>query len=170
MNIGWQRAISNRRLLRRCRRALADLPLPQPFSAEELCGLIAEWRGRKLVLHPLPGEIRAIDEDAPCGLWVATDRADFIFYEDRTVHLHREHIIVHELAHMLLGHSMFELADPADPGAAAAILGRAGYTSRQEQEAEMLASLIVSTATNPRPRLSSGTLGQLESAMGYRGL
>ncbi|MFD7261480.1 hypothetical protein [Streptomyces sp. NPDC059874] len=103
---------------------------------------------------------------------MGTASVDYVFYEAQTTPLHREHIVLHELGHILFGHHSVE-AEEADgnDGRAPTVLGRTNYTTRQEQEAEMLASMIrIRTAntaahgTAVRPR---GTLARLESAMGY---
>ena len=75
-------------------------------------------RNRMIFLHPFtsgPG--------IPCGLWLATARADHIFHEAATTPWHRTHIILHEVAHMLLGHggspspsSTWELRPPCLSG------------------------------------------------------
>lgn len=103
-----------------------------------------------------------------CGLWVGTASVDYVFYEAQTTPLHREHIVLHELGHILFGHHSLEGED-AD-GNLPTVLGRTNYTTRQEQEAEMLASMIRIRTSNAGPRpadRSRGTLARLESAMGY---
>ena len=52
---------------------------------------------------------------APCGLWISVPAADYVFYDPDTSRLHAEHIILHELAHMLSGHS--NALAPRGPGA-----------------------------------------------------
>ncbi|WP_354380854.1 hypothetical protein [Streptomyces sp. PvR034] len=139
------------------------MDLPHPFSLDALCERIAEQRGRPIRLHPLPKEAA---ESGVCGLWVGTTSIDYVFYEAQTSPLHREHIVLHELGHILFGHNSLE---GEESGAhAPVILGRTNYTNRQEQEAEMLASLIRTSAGLPPVDEAAGTLARLESAMGYR--
>lgn len=86
--------------------------------------------------------------------------ADYVFYDPGTSRLHAEHIVLHELSHMLCGHptgpdvggdALSRLVPDLDPGTIATMLGRVGYTSAQEREAEMLASLIrARSATEPQ--------------------
>ncbi|MEV7525713.1 hypothetical protein [Streptomyces sp. NPDC091371] len=143
--------------------------MPHPFSLDELCNRIAEQRGRPIRLHPLPKEAA---ETGVCGLWVGTASVDYVFYEAQTTPLHREHIVLHELGHILFGHHSVEGEESdGNDGHVPTVLGRTNYTTRQEQEAEMLASMIrIRTAnsgahgTAVRPL---GTLARLESAMGY---
>ena len=51
-------------------------------------------------------ESKGVDEDEAMGygLWVAMPTADVIFHERETSPLHRGHIILHELCHLLSGH------------------------------------------------------------------
>ncbi|MFJ4776995.1 hypothetical protein [Streptomyces sp. NPDC088762] len=152
-------------LRKRCENILGQLDLTRPFSLDALCSRIAEQRGRPIRLHPLPKEAA---ESGVCGLWVGTATVDYVFYEAQTTPLHREHIVLHELGHILFGHHSLE-GEEAD-GAAPTVLGRTNYTTTQEQEAEMLASMIRIRTANSGPHTAAparGTLARLESAMGY---
>ena len=135
--------IRNGRLRKRCAALVRDLPMPVPFDAPALCAAVAERRGRPIRLVPMAGLTGV------CGLWVATATTDLIFYEQVTTPPHREHIILHELSHVLcdhpsssLGTQVEELLPSLDPEMVQRVLGRAGYTSEEEREAELLASLI----------------------------
>ncbi|MGW1765404.1 hypothetical protein ACWCQL_15200 [Streptomyces sp. NPDC002073] len=192
---------------RRTCAALANgLEIPQPFDLGAFCDLIAEQRGRPLVLLPLEGPG---SEDLPCGVWLGLDTADLVFYDATAPDILRVHIVLHEIAHMLLGHVAPELDLSEDPtkeeldtaaahfgrllaradgaidgadrpdlpiagivraesariraAAAAArpsdaelglsadrivhLLGRTKYSSREEQEAETVATLILERAS-----------------------
>ncbi|WP_412076122.1 hypothetical protein ACLF6K_10295 [Streptomyces xanthophaeus] len=153
-------------LRKRCENILGHLDLTQPFSLDGLCQRIAEQRGRPIRLHPLPKEAA---ESGVCGLWVGTASVDYVFYEAQTTPLHREHIVLHELGHILFGHHSLE-GEEVD-GDAPVVLGRTNYTTRQEQEAEMLASMIRIRTANSAPQSpvrAGDTLARLESAMGYQ--
>ncbi|WDN57289.1 ParH-like protein [Streptomyces clavuligerus] len=139
-----------RRMWRRTRRLADTLELPTPFSAEALITALAERRGRpiEILTAPLPAPV-------PCGLLVATDRADYIVCTAQTTELHRQHILLHEAAHLLCGHDRTALPEtPALPllvpglpdGLVRRVLGRTGHSEPQEQEAELLASLILRRA------------------------
>ncbi|MFF5700979.1 hypothetical protein ACFY7H_00450 [Streptomyces sp. NPDC012794] len=153
-------------LRKRCATILGHLDLTPPFSLEGLCAHMADRRGRPIRLHPLPSEAAG---SGVCGLWVGTDTVDYVFYEARTTPLHREHIVLHELGHILFGHHSLE-GEETD-GRAPVVRGRTDYTTRQEQEAEMLASMIrVHTSAPGRPCRATAprsSLDRLESAMGY---
>jgi hypothetical protein len=130
------------RLHRRCRTRLRDLPLPAPFDVRVLCDQVATRRGRPIRLIPMAGLTDV------CGLWIATDTADLICYERDTTRPHQDHIVLHELSHILCEHSPVETLLPdLDPAMVRTVLGRAGYSTEQEREAETLASLIRQRAT-----------------------
>jgi hypothetical protein len=79
---------------------LADaLILPEPFDVTELCRTVGQLRGRPIVLTAMP--LAAL---GPCGLWLATASVDYICYEQDTSTPHQQHIVLHELGHILCGH------------------------------------------------------------------
>lgn len=111
-----------------------------------LCDQVAERRGRPIKLIP------TADITGVCGLWIATDTTDLICYESDTTRPHQDHIILHELSHVLCEHYPVslpptELLPDLDPAMVRTVLGRAGYTTDEEREAETLASLIRQRAT-----------------------
>jgi hypothetical protein len=92
--------------------------------------------------------------DAPSGMWITTEQADYVVYPADASSAERTAIICHELAHMLLRHQpeggeerlsqMAELVAPGvDPAVARRILARHGYADLVEAEAEHLATLLV---------------------------
>ncbi|BFV60005.1 hypothetical protein KCMC57_up51090 [Kitasatospora sp. CMC57] len=130
------------------------LPLSAPFDPAELVAALAERRGRPIELIQLP--VRA---HTPCGLLVTTDRADYIGYPSATTALHQQHILLHELGHLLSGHAGTEglssgavqaLLPSLSDELVQRVLGRTVYTELQEQEAELFASLALH-----RPRRGS---------------
>ncbi|MGC0420168.1 hypothetical protein [Embleya sp. AB8] len=156
---------------RRCRSVLALLDPPRPFSVPALCRQLAEQRARPLRLHPLPRQAAA---SGVCGLWLATDTDDHIFFEQRTGRLHQEHIVLHEIGHVLLDHhttlpdgdGMRMLLPDLAPHLVRRLLGRTNYTTPQEREAETLASLIRTTAEEAGSAPSDGALRKLHTALG----
>ncbi|MFJ4795965.1 hypothetical protein [Kitasatospora purpeofusca] len=162
-----------RKLRRRCAAVLDELRLPQPFSLDTLCPHIAGLRGRPLHLHPLPAQAASA---GACGLWLATATDDHVFVEQRTVRLHQEHIVLHEIGHMLLGHQGLSLSGrlpetllpDLSPRLVRHLLARADYSTEQEQEAEMLASMIRTDTGRTRPPVPTGALGRLRAAFGVR--
>jgi hypothetical protein len=128
---------------RRCEKQLRLLDVPRPFDVSALCESVAQSRGRPVLVHRVPYSV------GPCGWWAATAEADHIYVQADASVLHQQLIILHELSHMLLEHRADDaLADlfPLTDAAAARILARSGYEQVQEQEAELLASLILADA------------------------
>ncbi|MFH8337465.1 hypothetical protein [Streptomyces sp. AM6-12] len=160
------------KLRRRCQAVIDRLDLPHALSVEALCQHLAARRARPLRLHTLPPEAAT---HGMCGLWLATDTEDHIFYEHRTAPLHQEHIILHEIGHLLFNHRTTALDDEGGWGALLPDLGiravqrlrhRTNYATREEQEAELFASLLGSRIHNPYRQQPDGILGRLEVAMG----
>ncbi|WP_328607285.1 hypothetical protein OG943_46695 [Amycolatopsis sp. NBC_00345] len=163
-------------LWRRCRRLAATAALPEPFDSERFVAGIAADRGRPIELMPVN-----TPSGGPCGLLMSTERADYILYPTNTTALHRRHILLHEVGHLLCGHVGSDAgADGAAIDSAASrqlmpslsaelvrrVLGRTTYTAVEEQEAELVASLIaqrVARGSGTRPAVdadeSSGFAG-----------
>ncbi|MDF3290512.1 toxin [Streptomyces silvisoli] len=142
-----------RRLRRLSESLLNRLNLPDKCDIPTLCELLSQERGRPLHLVPL-----AMGAAHPCGMWLALDVADLVVFEADTSRLHRDHIIAHELAHMICGHrdvnqpekaGLEQLFPDLDPRRVHEMLGRTSYSSQEEQEAEILASLILERVTRP---------------------
>src|SRR3954451_1373115 len=143
-------------LRRRCERRLRGIRIPEPFDLDAFCAEVAHRRNRPLHRTAVPG----LRSGAPCGLWIGTATADHVFYDPGTSPLHAEHIVLHELAHILSGHSgadgaLARLFPDLDPGTVHRVLGRVSYTTAQEREAEMMASLIRGRSARP-PRTTIG--------------
>ena len=137
---------------RRCQARLRQLALPEPFDMTELCRSVSIGRGRPLHVRGIPGPA---SRARPCGIWIATNDDDWIFVDQQTSPLHRQHIVLHELAHMLCGHAAAELPGTdmlrrlfpdLSPAMVKTVLSRGSYQSEYEREAELLASLILAQA------------------------
>ena len=92
--------MSTGQVRRKCEEKLHSLAVPRPFTVDAFCKELAAARGRPVRLVPMPSGI-----DTPCGLWLSTPDADFVFHQVATSPLHQEHIILHELAHMIFDHA-----------------------------------------------------------------
>ncbi|MFJ9952649.1 hypothetical protein [Kitasatospora sp. NPDC091207] len=120
---------------------------------------------------------------------ISTDRADYIGYAVDTTALHQQHIVLHEIGHLLCGHTgstgvaggtggtggtggvggvglsttvSRALAPRLPEELVRRVLGRSVYTERQEQEAELVASLALHRVLQ-RPR--SAAFGRLGDGM-----
>ena len=160
----------------RCEARLRTLELPEPLDLEALRAALACQRGRPLTLLPLASG------SGPFGLWVASARGDYVFFAQETTPAHQRHIVLHELCHMLCGHRSAPVAESElvrlllpdlPPGLIQTVLGRSAYTAAEEQEAELLASLILERTARPTPEglgtpyaASTLLLGRLERTLG----
>lgn len=151
-----------RDLRRRCRRLLTELDIRPPLDVAELCRRVGQTRGKpiRLVPHPIP-------VPGPFGVWIATEAADYILYQRETSKAHQGHIVLHELGHILAGHSgdaeddtlLAELYLDVEPGAlrerypdlepdaVRRALRRTSYDTEQEREAETVATIILEWAS-----------------------
>ncbi|MFD3544255.1 ImmA/IrrE family metallo-endopeptidase [Streptomyces sp. NPDC058655] len=127
-------------------RRIADLGLPKVNDVAELCRHLGEVRGRPITLVPMK-----MPSSHPCGMWVAARDDDLIFYDANTTGAHQEHIILHELGHIICCHRGAGGLDEAaarllfpdlDPELVRDMLLRATYDDVQEQEAEIIAYLL----------------------------
>ena len=135
-----------RAVRRRCESTLRDVSVPSPFDVRAFTATVSSRRGRPI--HLLPKSARL----GPCGVWLAMPSADYVFFENATSPLHREHIILHELGHLLRNHAPTEVIDDRalrlllptlDVDVVRRVMGRTNYTAIEEQEAEMIASLVL---------------------------
>lgn len=152
----------DRDLRRRCETIVRTLDhriggIPVPFDLNALLDQIEADRGRPIELVPFsataPGKL--------CGIWVGTDRLDLIYHEEATSLLHQDHIILHEIGHMVCDHTGAALSNAdqvrsllltdAVRGQVDTVLGRGAYTTVEEQEAELVATLILERAIRPAP-------------------
>lgn len=133
---------------------IRELDIPAPFDLGEFTARLERQRNRPIRLCPFksgPG--------VPCGVWIATWEADYVYYEQDTTPFHVNLIALHEIAHMLLGHHELpmrenlasQVAPDVNPALVRLILSRSAYASPEEREAETLASLIVDRATSWAP-------------------
>lgn len=109
-------------------------------------------------------------------MWLATPSVDYVFHEADTPRSHRDHIVVHEIAHMLCGHTspidaeLAQLLMPnTNPTLIRRLMGRTGYANAEEQEAEMMATVIMeqarTSAANAHPNAREG-LRRLDATLG----
>ncbi|MEU5001646.1 ImmA/IrrE family metallo-endopeptidase [Streptomyces sp. NPDC021622] len=148
-------------LHRRCKALIRSLDIPSPFDVHALCQNIAQQQGRPIQLKAL-----AMPAGSPCGLWVSTATNYYIFYEKQASPFHQEHIIVHELGHLLCGHTTAAvmtdetsrlLMPTLNPNMVERILQRTHYSTPEEKEAEMIASLILQGAERAPAELNRPT-------------
>lgn len=154
---------------------LQEIPLPSPFDVELFSEEVATRRGRPIVLRSWS------NPNGLLGLYVPGATTDLIMYEQDTSPLHQEHIILHELSHLLCNHQPVVVVDTElailmlrrlPTSTIRRALRRANYSSADDQEAEVLASLILERANkigHAQPvrldRGRHGALGRLAEIM-----
>lgn len=143
---GQDRRSQLKRLRKAGARRIAELALPEVADVAGLCRYLGEIRGRPITLVPMP-----IPTSHPCGMWVAARDEDLIFCDAQTTSAHQEHIVLHELGHIICRHHGAGGLDEAssrllfpnlDPALVRDMLLRATYDDVQEQEAEIIAYLL----------------------------
>lgn len=153
----WRRR-PGRALWKRAREVADGVTLPEPFDAETFIASLAATRGRPIELMPV-----SAPEGTPCGLLMSTERADYILYPTTTTALHRQHILLHEVGHLLCGHTGpdggadgvaldaagRQLMPSLSPELVRRVLGRTTYTEVEEREAELVASLLAQRVVRP---------------------
>jgi hypothetical protein len=142
--------MSERALRRHCKRTLRSLDVRPPLRVPVLCERLGAQRGRpiRLVPYPLPAP-------GPSGLLIAGPTADYVLYQQHTSTAHQDHIVAHEIGHIIAEHASVELSQATlsllDPEtlrtaigiAIGAALGRTCYDTDREREAELVATIIL---------------------------
>ena len=146
--------------------------LQEVTDVQALCAVISAHTRRRIHLESwrLPTDV--------AGIWLASGGTDYIFYAQDATPPHQEHIILHELAHILSGHAQEQIDAQAlhelyfshlDHDTVHLALSRSCYDSKTEREAEVLASLIEQrwrvarlAATSPSA-LSDDSIGPADS-------
>lgn len=145
--------------------------IPRPFDLDELLDRIERHRDRPIDLHATRVT------GGPCGLWLRRADTDVIVYAENTSTVHQTHIVLHEIGHMVCEHrgacaldlsSLGGLVDPARARLAEHMLSRSTYGTDDEQEAEMVGTLIRLAADTPPEDLVDGRATDAESGLYHR--
>ncbi|HWE89886.1 MAG TPA: hypothetical protein VG317_10540 [Pseudonocardiaceae bacterium] len=169
----FQRRIGESRLRRRLRGELTVLGIEGPTTMADVCARLSRRRNKPIRLLAYPLEV-----PGPFGLWLNTPSADYILYQVETTRLHQEHIIAHELGHLLAGHHSSDEQDDAvwrelmpdiPPELIRRALRRTSYDTDDEREAETVATILLEAAVvaesvarpsrSPRARRAQRALG-----------
>jgi hypothetical protein len=90
--------------------AVAGLDLGETFTFDELVSAVQRRRRRRLRIVEL---VDLGDHDGLCAVWLMTDGEDLVLHAHSDSALHRQQFVLHELAHMILGHNFDD--DPEVP-------------------------------------------------------
>ncbi|MEU7905251.1 hypothetical protein [Actinoplanes sp. NPDC049118] len=154
----------------RCRDIVRDLDIPSPFDVHEFCRRLGDKRGRPILLLPMD-----LPPDSPCGLWMSTERQDYVFYQKATSGPHQLLIILHEIGHLLCDHRIGPvlsdelstlLAPDLDPALIKSMLGRSHYSQESEHEAETVATLILGEVSRFAPEQTSEVPAEVADVVG----
>lgn len=144
---GWRNDLQ---LKRGVKQLLRSLDLDPPLDVRVLCQRLAHQRERPIRLIPYP-----LPAPGAFGLWVGTADADYILYQRETTSAHQDHIILHEVGHLISDHHSDaddddlwnQLFPDIPPEIVHRALRREGYEPAAEREAEMVATVIKEWAT-----------------------
>jgi hypothetical protein len=122
------------------------LALPEVFSLDDIVSAIEQDRDTTIKIVEFP-EISP--EDGLFGIWLNTKFGDYVLHAPAPSDLHRQQIILHELAHMILGHdlaagqsSASKLFPDLPEAAVVRTLARGHDDNQLERDAESLADRL----------------------------
>ncbi len=153
------------------REAARTVPLPSPWNLSTYLARVAAHRGRSISLQPIPPAALADTGCRGSGLWVTRGHDDIIVYDATAIERNADHIILHEIGHMLFGHgkegtepitpSLAALLPSISPSSIGHVFGREHFGPDREQEAEVFADMTMVYATLPsRPARSFRLFGR----------
>lgn len=141
-----------------------------------LCERYGAKRGRPIELRP-----RHMPTPGPSGLWIETDRRDVIIYQSETTRLHQDHIILHELGHMIVAddagededleevvETWAELIPVFEPEMVRRVSQRCSYESEEECAVEAAATSLLewSSVQGATPMSNDPSLRRVQAALG----
>lgn len=173
---------AERDLHHRIREGLRELGVQPPLDVEELCRALGRKRGRPIVLKPAP-----LTPPGPSGLWLDTPGVDFILYQQETSRLHQEHIILHEVGHILVSgdgdadgpeqqvddfvDDWSALIPSLDPKLIRRVARRCSYDDGEECSVELVATIVLewsSVLNRAAPLAQDPVLRRIQSTLGDR--
>jgi hypothetical protein len=152
---------------KRARQLLAELRahdlIPTPWSVSSFVERVAAWRKRGIHLVGRTSEYwrTTNSKDLLTGLLVVLEKTDYIFYRLDVDARYQTHIILHELGHLLLGHTnswvladvveeLFDSSSINDPNSIKNILQRTTLSTQEEREAEAFADTLIMALAIPQ--------------------
>ena len=140
--------------------AVSGLQLGDTFTLDDLLRTVRDRRGRTLRVVEL-ADLNT--DDGVCAVWLVTDTTDFVLHARTDSTLHRQQFVLHEFAHMILGHCDGEdcaveevLLPDIPPSMRGRLLKRHDMDSEAEVTAEALAD-----------RLAAAIRGSVFAESGY---
>lgn len=153
----------------RAKAAEEQLYLTEPVTLRSIQGCLEDSRGRSIVIRPIDGPLT----DKVCGLWFGLDDLDLILHARADSAVHRQQIILHEFAHMVLGHDLAEVGHgyaknffpDLSPDRVVMALKRTDFMNELEVTAEILADRL-SARIRRSQELSAGQPGNFGAIFG----
>lgn len=136
--------MTNRKLRSIALDAIKQLDLGDHPDLSSIQSWIEAENGRPIVV----GELSVLRGNDVCGLWFLRDGRDYVLHAPLNSSWHRQYVILHEFAHLILGHhstptSQLLVDLPGFPGGPIQILGRTSFEDEDEAAAELLAGLLM---------------------------
>lgn len=138
-------AAREREIRRYCKRILRDLDIQPPLRVDDLCLRLGDHLRKPIRLVPW-----ALPVPGPFGLWMSRLNEHVIFYQEETTRVHQDHIILHEVGHILAYHEddgdtpedLPDLSSDFPHDLTTRGFRRTCYTEDYEREAELVATTI----------------------------
>ncbi len=145
--------------------------LPVPSDSYTFCERLGQVKGRRILLRSV--DMKAIQETGLYAMLLRGGELDIILYHEGVSEWHKQWCIMHEAGHILLDHEMPSVSGlesiaelfvelPADlvirqlgVGLRRLGLARCGISRREEQEAELVAAVVLGI----RERIDGGPSG-----------
>ncbi|WP_194836324.1 hypothetical protein [Nocardia sp. XZ_19_369] len=151
--------------LEQVRTLTASLEVPRPWHLETFVDSVATLLGKPITLFGQP-DLTA--KGFPCGVVIERPDSFVVAYDAASSGYHTDHIVLHEIAHLLLDHAGYvspssrlrtlqQLFTEVDTDVVLRVLARTDYDDVLESQAELFASLVMSETDAPR---SGSVLGR----------
>ncbi len=146
-------------------RAFAALELPRGLTLSLLLSVIEDIRGKRIRIRTTEKLVGT----SICGLWLPGEKVEWVFHPPTPWELQRQQFILHELAHMVLGHDTTPGAGTVlrsgmrglSPEIVRRALMRTEFRTLEEATAEYLADLMAGAL-----RAGPGEPGAFEEVFG----
>lgn len=141
--------------------ALERLDLPEKLTLDELQGILEDDRGKSIIIR----QVKSLGSDQLSGLWLSMPDTELILHAE-TSPIHRQQIILHEFAHMILGHDELmqdskyvrALLPDLDNAMVTKALARCDHMDEFEVAAETLADMLAARLSTFRRQVNKEPL------------
>ncbi|MET4143793.1 hypothetical protein [Arthrobacter sp. UYCo732] len=153
----------------RAKSAELQLNLREPVTLQSTHRHLEKMRGRQILVQPMDNP-----DDKVCGLWFGLDDVDVIFHAHAASEVHRQQIVLHEFAHMILRHEQEEISPEVvrnffpdlDHDRVIKALKRTDFLDEFEVTAELLADRLAARIRQSQRRSAGGQPGAFGTIFG----